>query len=167
MVDGMVENPGWFRNLALREREELGGRFWAEGRLKLEPWLWSRIQNDTIKIWPKSRLVGCSASPTGELTVCLDTGARLTVDHVVLATGYRVKIDQVPFFADGSILGKLDLRDGYPVLDEHLQSSIPGLFFTSMAATQAFGPFFAFTVGVVASAKIIGAFIKNSAESTL
>jgi cation diffusion facilitator CzcD-associated flavoprotein CzcO len=32
MVDGMVENPGWFRNLALREREELGGRFWAEGR---------------------------------------------------------------------------------------------------------------------------------------
>jgi cation diffusion facilitator CzcD-associated flavoprotein CzcO len=166
MVDGMVENPGWFRNLALREREELGGRFWAEGRLKLEPWLWSRIQNDTIKIWPKSRLVGCSASPTGELTVCLDTGARLTVDHVVLATGYRVKIDQVPFFADGSILGKLDLRDGYPVLDEHLQSSIPGLFFTSMAATQAFGPFFAFTVSVVASAKIIGTFIKNSANRT-
>lgn len=167
MVDRVVENPGWFRNLAPKEREELGRRFWAEGRLKLEPWLWSRIQNDTIEIWPKSRLVSCNASPTGELTVNLDTGARLTIDHIVLATGYKVNIDKVPFLADGAILGKLRLRDGYPVLDEHLQSSIPGLFFTSMAATQAFGPFFAFTVGVVASAKIIGAFIKNSAESTL
>jgi hypothetical protein len=61
----------------------------------------------------------------------------------------------------------MQLKDGYPVLDKHLQSSVPGVFFTSMAATQAFGPFFAFTVSVVASTRIIGSFLKKSAAETL
>jgi len=43
-----------------------------------------------------------------------------------------------------------------------LQSDLPGLFITSMAATQDFGAFFAFTVSVGASARIIGSFLKNS-----
>jgi len=42
-------------------------------------------------------------------------------------------------------------------VDEHFQSNIPGLFFTSMCAMQDFGPFFAFTVSVRASAALIGA----------
>ena len=137
-------------------------RFWAEGRLKLEPWLWPRIDNDTVKIWPKSRVVGCDTLQTGELDVKLNTGKTLIVDHVILATGYKVNMAKVPLLADGNILAKLKTRDGYPVLDEHFKSSIPGLFITSMPATQDFGPFFAFTVSVVASTKIIGSFIENS-----
>jgi hypothetical protein len=42
------------------------------------------------------------------------------------------------------------------VLDEHLQSSVAGLFMTSMLATRDFGPFFGFTVAVRTSAKLIG-----------
>jgi hypothetical protein len=41
------------------------------------------------------------------------------------------------------------------VLDDHFQTSIPGLFITSMPATQDFGPFFSFTVAVRASAQLI------------
>jgi FAD-dependent urate hydroxylase len=165
MVDAMVENPGWFRNLPPKEKEEVSKRFWAEGRLKLEPWLWSRIDNDTVKIWPKSGVVGCDALSTGELEVSLNTGKTLIVDHIILATGYRVSMEKVPLLADGSILAKLKTNNGYPVLDEHFQCSIPGLFITSMPATQDFGPFFAFTVSVVASTKIIGSFIKNSVSA--
>ncbi len=150
MVDAIAEHPGWFRSLPPKEKEEISQRFWAEGRLKLEPWLWPRIDNDTVKIWPKSRVVGCDTLQTGELEVKLNTGKTLIVDHVILATGYKVNMAKVPLLADGNILAKLKTRDGYPVLDEHFKSSIPGLFITSMPATQDFGPFFAFTVSVVA-----------------
>ena len=93
--------------------------------------------------------------------VSLDNGETLTVDHVILATGYKVKIDQVPFLAHGNILPELLSRNGYPVLDEHFQTNIPGLFITSMAAAQDFGPFFAFTISVRTSAKLIGQAIVN------
>jgi hypothetical protein len=48
------------------------------------------------------------------------------------------------------------VEDGFPVLDEHFQTSIPGLYITSMPATRDFGPFFAFTVSVRTSARLIG-----------
>ena len=38
-----------------------------------------------------------------------------------------------------------------------MQTSAPGLFATSMMATQDFGPFFAFTVSARTSARLIGA----------
>jgi hypothetical protein len=48
------------------------------------------------------------------------------------------------------------MDNGVPVLDQHLQTSVAGLFMTSMVATRDFGPFFAFTVAVRTSAKLIG-----------
>ncbi|MGB7291106.1 MAG: NAD(P)-binding domain-containing protein [Thermodesulfobacteriota bacterium] len=161
MMDTMTKNPGWFRNLPKHKRKEIERRFWAEGRLKLEPWLWPRIERENIKIWQSSRVVACKELPTGELEVKLDVGERLTVDHIILATGYKVNMENVPFLAAGNVLSKLEIQEGSPVLDENFQSNIPGLFITSMAATRDFGNFFAFTVSAVASAKIIGKAIKN------
>jgi hypothetical protein len=50
----------------------------------------------------------------------------------------------------------LAVRNGFPVLDEHFQTSIPGLYITSMAAAQDFGPFWGFTIAVRTSARLIG-----------
>ena len=161
MMDTMTKNRGWFRNLPKQKREEIQRRFWAEGRLKLEPWLWPRIEKRNIKIWPSSRVVACKELPTGELEVKLDIGEGLTVDHIILATGYKVNMENVPFLAAGNVLSKLKMQEGYPVLDENFQSNIPGLFITSMAATRDFGNVFAFTVSAVASSRIIGKAIKN------
>jgi len=166
MVEGMVENPGWFRNLPPKEKEKLIQRFWAEGRLKLEPWLGPRILHDNVHLWPKSRVVGCKQQPAGDLEVTLDSGQKLFVDRVILATGYKVDLAKVPFLAEGNILAALQMEDGYPVLDDHLQSSIPGLFFTSMPAARDFGPFFAFTVSVVAATKIIGSYLLGAGRKT-
>jgi hypothetical protein len=66
-----------------------------------------------------------------------------------------VEIGRIPFLANGNMLAELDTRNGFPVLDEFFQTSVPGLFITSMPATQDFGPFFGFTVSVRASAKRI------------
>jgi cation diffusion facilitator CzcD-associated flavoprotein CzcO len=165
LVDAMVEDPGWFRRLAAEEKQALNQRFWAEGRLKLEPWLKPRIDHDTIMLWPTSQVVSCCQLPQGAIEVILDVGERLTVDHIILATGYKVNMANIPFLSRGDILPNLQISNGYPVLDEHFQSTIPGLFITSMPATQDFGSFFAFTVSVRASAHIVGSFLKHSVAS--
>jgi thioredoxin reductase len=162
LVDAMVDDPGWFRRLAAEEKQALNQRFWAEGRLKLEPWLKPRIDHDTITLWPTSRVVSCRRLPQERVEVTLDVGERLTVDHIILATGYKVNMANIPFLSRGNILPSLQLGNGYPVLDEHFQSTVPGLFVTSMPATQDFGSFFAFTVSVRASACIIGSFLNRS-----
>lgn len=155
IVTKTLDDPGWYRRLSPDQRDEVGQRFWAEGRLKLEPWLKPRIDHPSVKIWPGSRVVACEGSPPGELKVTLDGGQELRVHHIVLATGYRVDMRKVPFLSAGNILESLELRNGYPVLDEHFQTNVPGLFATSLAASQDFGPFLGFTVSVGVSAKLI------------
>jgi hypothetical protein len=121
-----------------------------------------RIDHDPIKIWPTSQVVSCPQLPQGALEVILGVGERLTVDHCILATGYQVNMANIPFLRRGNILPRLHMRNGYPMLDAHFQSNLPGLFITSMAASQDFGAFFAFTVSVGASARIIGSFLRSS-----
>lgn len=156
LVDAMIDNPGWFRYLTPSEKDEVDKRLWAEGRLKVEPWLAERVLIDRVHLWPNSFITACDEMPDGALTVTLNTGTTLTVDHIILATGYRVNMDYVPYLAQGNILDNLATTDGYPLLDEHFQTNIPGLFITSMPATRDFGPFFAFTISVRTSAKLIG-----------
>jgi thioredoxin reductase len=156
IVDAIVQDPSWFRRMTDEQKAQVNQRLWAEGRLKLEPWLATRITKDAIRLFPESQVTGCKELPTGELEVSLN-GSTLTVDQIVLATGYKMNVEKVPFLTQGNILAHLETRNGFPVLDEHFQSNVPGLFFTSMCATQDFGPFFAFTAGVRTSAKLIGA----------
>ena len=91
-----------------------------------------------------------------ETIITLDNGTTLSVDRVILASGYKVQIDRLPMLANGNILPDLRIRDGFPVLDEKFQSSVPGLFITSMPAIRDFGPFFAFTIAARMSAHVIG-----------
>lgn len=161
MMNNIVESPGWFHSLSKGEQEEVRDRFWAEGRLKLEPWLAPRIRHENIVLWPSTRVVGCKVSPARELDVELDTGQQFAIDHVVFATGYKVDLQRIPYLQSGNIMSRMAIEDGYPVLDETFQTSLPGLFITSMPATRDFGPFFAFTVSVRASARIIGQAIQG------
>jgi FAD-dependent urate hydroxylase len=156
IVDAIVQDPGWFRRMTDEEKGQVNQRLWAEGRLKLEPWLAARITKDGIKLFPESQVTGCKELPNRELEVSLN-GSTLVVDQIILATGYKVNVEKVPLLTQGNILAQLETRNGFPVLDEHFQSNLPGLFFTSMCATQDFGPFFAFTAGIRTSAKLIGA----------
>ena len=156
LVEAMADNPSWFRSLPQEQKDAINRRMWAEGRLKVEPWLKSRVLKDTIKLWPRTQVVKCDELPDGDVAVKLDHGQTLIVDHIILATGYKAEIGQIPFLAQGNLLSKLNVKDGFPVLDQHFQTNLPGLFFTSMAAAQEFGPFFAFTIAARTSAKLIG-----------
>jgi cation diffusion facilitator CzcD-associated flavoprotein CzcO len=156
LVDAMVDNPGWFRNLSQAEKDQVSQRLWAEGRLKVEPWLADRVLPEVVTLWPKTCVTSCREMGNGELAVTLDTGVEIRVDHIILATGYKVKLAQLPILANGNLLPRLETRNGFPVLDEHFQTNLPGLYITSMPATQDFGPFFAFTISVCTSARLIG-----------
>lgn len=161
IVDAIAHDPGWFRRLPEHEQAAVVQRLWAEGRLKVEPWLGARVLRPGVSIWPNTQLVSCHGLPGGELVAQLDSGERLAVDHVVLATGYKVNVGQIPFLAKGNIGGQLATRNAFPVLDERFQTNLPGLFITSMAANQDFGPFFAFTISTRTSATLIGAAIRS------
>ena len=154
IVDAIGDNPSWFRRLSQGEKDDVNHRLWAEGRLKVEPWLEARLDTDRVQVRPRTEVVECSED-NGEVKVTLSNGETITCDQIVLATGYKVDITRLPILAAGNILDQLETRNGFPVLDDHFQTNIKGLFITSMPATQDFGPFFAFTISVRVSAKLI------------
>ena len=161
MVRATAQIPGWFRRKPKAEQEAIRQRFWAEGRLKLEPWLGPRINKPSIHVWPNSSLAECAGS-NGSLRVKLDNGKNLEIDHIILATGYRVDISRVSFLSKESILANLKTVEGFPVLDESFQSSVPGLFFSGLPATKDFGPCFGFVVGCPVAGMMIVDRIKSS-----
>jgi cation diffusion facilitator CzcD-associated flavoprotein CzcO len=94
----------------------------------------------------------CRESPDGEIEVELSNGTRLAVDYVILATGYKADMTKVPYLA--GVIDRLELADGFPILDEHFQSSLEGLFITGFPATRDFGPFFGFVRGCPVAATL-------------
>ncbi|MDQ3567895.1 MAG: NAD(P)-binding domain-containing protein [Actinomycetota bacterium] len=151
LMDLTVEVPGWFRNLPEEERKSVAGRFWAEGRLKLEPWLTPRLTSPPVVRHPSASVDECREED-GEIHVRLSMGEELTVDHLILATGYKPDMTKVPYLS--GVVDRMDLVDGFPVLDDNFQTSLPGLFVTGFPATRDFGPFFGFVRGCVPAATL-------------
>jgi cation diffusion facilitator CzcD-associated flavoprotein CzcO len=164
LMDLTATVPGWFRNLPSEEREAIAERFWAEGRLKLEPWLTPRLEKPSVHRWPNTSVTACEEAPDGEIEARLSTGERLAVDHVVLATGYKPDMREVPYLS--GVIDRMELTDGFPVLDDHFQSSVPGLFVTGFPATRDFGPFFGFVRGCPMAATLTTAGLAEALDRT-
>jgi FAD-dependent urate hydroxylase len=106
--------------------------------------------------WLQPRLVGVpitlghkivSASEKGGLLALrLDDGSERTVDHALLATGFRVDVTRYPFLAP-ELAQQLETVNGYPVLKRGLESSVPGLHFVGKTASWSFGPLLGFVSG--------------------
>jgi cation diffusion facilitator CzcD-associated flavoprotein CzcO len=156
-VDPHVEQTlrvrGYWRNLPQSEQEAISRRFWEVGRLTLEHWLTPRLDCEEITRWPGTEVAQANPARNGELRVLLSNATQLTVDRVVLATGYRADLTKVPYLA--GVLGKVKAARGFPVLDDALQTSLGGLYITGFSATQDFGPFFGFVKGSPAAATLI------------
>ncbi|MGA7672155.1 MAG: NAD(P)-binding domain-containing protein [Nitrolancea sp.] len=157
LVSSMVADPAWFRRLPREAQESIKHRMWVEGRMKVEPWLEDRLRDDAVRIWPRTRLNEAVDGVDGGVEIRLDNGQSAVVDHVIFATGYQVDLSRIPLLAAGNVLDDIATSNGYPVLDEYFQTSVPGLYITSLAASQDFGPFFGFTGAVRTSAKLIAA----------
>ncbi len=155
IVAGMSDQPGWFRELSPDEQEHYRYRLWAEGRLKVEPWLEKRVCQPEVTLHPRTEVVEATLLSDNALRIALTSGASFEVDEVMLATGYQVDVARLPFLS-APLLEALTVKNGFPVLDLHFQSSVPGLYFSSFPAGHSFGPFFGFTVAVRTAATLIG-----------
>ncbi len=107
---------------------------------------------------------GCtvaSATPTGsQLRLRLGDGSERLVDHLLLATGYRVDIGRYAFLAP-SLRQAVLTREGYPELDGGFESSVPGLHFLGAPAANTFGPLCRFVVGTRYTARALTRYITS------
>ncbi|MDX6696607.1 MAG: FAD-dependent urate hydroxylase [Solirubrobacteraceae bacterium] len=88
-----------------------------------------------------------SAEPVGDrLRLRLTDGSERTVDHLLLATGYRVDVAGYPFLGR-DLLESVQRMGGQPVLRRGMEASVPGLHFVGAPAALSFGPVMRFVVG--------------------
>lgn len=78
----------------------------------------------------------------------------ITADHVFAATGYRFTLDRLPFLSP-DLKSLVRVEAGKPVLSSYLESSVPGLYFTSLASANSFGPAMRFLHGADYTARRI------------
>jgi FAD-dependent urate hydroxylase len=152
-LEQTLAKPGWWRTLSLSEQEAIARQFWKVGRLTLEWWLAPRLRGDRFTRRPGTSVTSVAAGGSGAASVRLSGGTELTVDRIVLATGYKADLRRVPYLAE--VLGSIEVTDGFPVLDETFQASLPGLYLPGFTGTRDFGPFFGFTKGCPAAAELI------------
>jgi FAD-dependent urate hydroxylase len=153
-VEDTVRVRGWWRTLSNGEQDAIVQRFWEVGRLTLEHWLTPRLASAAIHRWPGNEVIHAQATPAGsELQVRLSDGHGLLVDHVVFACGYKADLARVPYLA--GVLDRIQVTDGFPVLDESFGTSLSGLYLPGFTAIRDFGPFFGFVKGTPAAATLI------------
>ncbi|MFJ9414832.1 NAD(P)-binding domain-containing protein [Streptomyces sp. NPDC101227] len=73
-------------------------------------------------------------------------GGEVTADHVLAATGYRMRLAALDFLGEG-LRTEIAVRAGGPLLDSGFGSSVPGLYFTGLPAAASFGPVMRFVCG--------------------
>jgi cation diffusion facilitator CzcD-associated flavoprotein CzcO len=145
--------PDWWRTLPRSEQEAIARRFWEVGRLTLEWWLAPRLQGERFRRRPGTSVVSVTTRDGGPAQVRLSDGTELTIDRIVLATGYKADLGRVPYLAE--VLDRIEVADGFPVLDETFQASLPGLYLPGFTGTRDFGPFFGFTKGCPTAAELV------------
>ena len=151
-VDNTLRVRGWWRHLSSAEKDAISKQFWEVGRLTLEGWLTSRLSSVNVVRWPGAEVV--EADPRGDIVdVRLSNGEHLSVDAIVFATGYKPELGRVRYL--NGVLDAVETADGFPVLDESFQASLPGLYLPGFPATRDFGPFFGFVKAAPAAATLI------------
>lgn len=159
----------------LREPMAGMGNGWTNVILEKSPYLLhylSRSLRDRVfenlhgpagSYWLKPRIVGqIDLREEVEVTkveevdhkvrLTLSTGETLTVDHVLLGTGFRADVQRLTML-EQSIRDAIAVYKRVPVLQSHFESSVPGLFFVGYTAGRSFGPFYRFVVGTDAAAR--------------
>jgi len=133
--------PGFVQRHALRRALAPGASLWLRPRSKGMPMTTGR------------RIT--SVARAGEhVLLGLDDATSREVDHVLLATGYRVDVSRYGFLSP-SIVASLRYADGYPVLRDGLESSVPGLHFLGAPAAHSFGPLVRFVSGTEFAARAL------------
>jgi hypothetical protein len=152
----IVAAPDVFRRLPRSLQDRIASR-------SIRPagagWLVPRTSG--VRLTAGRRVVSLE-SQGGGLSLTLDDASSRQVDHLLLATGYRVELSRAGLLPP-ELLASIQQARGYPVLENGLESSIPGLHFVGAAAAWSFGPLMRFVSGTAFAAKELTRFVRRSA----
>ncbi len=140
--------PYVFQQLPRATKEDIlhgRGRFGPMGAAWLKP----RIIGH-VGLHESQRIMEMRETDKG-VGLVLSNGTVLDVDHVILGTGYRVDISKLPMLSS-TLLSKIDTYNDTPVLSNHFETSVSGLYFIGISSVASCGPLYRFVVGTEAAA---------------
>jgi len=153
----LVALPGWYRRLP----RSLQDRFAARSlRPAGAAWLIPRLRDVPIK---GGVVVTGAKRMDGVVRLTLSDGSERCVDHVLLATGFRVDIGRYAFLPE-NLLRAVNRVDGYPRLSHGFESTLPGLYFLGAPAAWSFGPLMRFVAGTAWAAQALARGIERRAR---
>jgi len=82
---------------------------------------------------------------------------------VIAGTGYKVSLDKLGFLSP-EIRSQVKHSNGAPDLSSSFESSVPGLYFTGIAAANSFGPVMRFAFGAKFAAERLTQTLKKTAK---
>ncbi len=147
---------------------------WRYRALEVFPYLFQRFPQDkkarmvknnhwpAASNWLKKRVIGKAtlheghivtklAEGDGDVKLSVSDNTNLSVDHVIVATGYRTDVSRVTVLSP-SIVSNIKTYSGSPILNPWFESSVPGLYFIGFSSLQSFGPLYRFVAGAPATA---------------
>jgi cation diffusion facilitator CzcD-associated flavoprotein CzcO len=157
-VSHLVARPNWFRRLPRRAQISLSAR---SVRPAGAAWLKPRCSSFAIST---NCTVTSARVVRGQASLKLSDGSERYVDHVLLATGYRVDISHYPFLSP-ELLSRITRSSGYPLLDAGFESSVAGLHFLGAPAAWSFGPLMRFLAGTNFASRAVTRKIMSSPAS--
>ena len=86
----------------------------------------------------------------------------ITIDHVIAATGYKVRLHRLAFM-DAQLQSAIRSVEDTPVLSSNFQSTVPGLYFVGASAANTFGPLLRFAFGAGFTAQRLSKHLAKSA----
>lgn len=139
-MNWMIQLPPLYRHLPAQMQVRIAQR-------ALRPagagWLRPRVEDVPIDIGKQIE----SATVSGDwLRVQFDDGTSRLVDHVLLATGFRIDVSKYSFLPE-KLTARIKSVAGYPALSTSFESSIPGLHIVGAPAAKSFGPLTRFVAG--------------------
>jgi len=142
----LAGSPWFFRRLPYRVHEPLIYHFI---RPRIAGWLKPRLSRVPITT---ARSISSASSRGDGLVLRLDDGSIREVEHLLLATGYRIDLSRYAFLAP-ELVSRVRTKGGSPVLATGFESSVPGLHFLGAPAARSFGPVLHFVCGTWAPAR--------------
>jgi hypothetical protein len=144
--------PGMFRYLPTELRlrgafQTLGpaGGWWLKERF---------VDRVSVDLGCRLKAMDANGRVAIELQVVDGSTRRVTADHVIAGTGYKFTLGSLPFLSP-ALRTRVRATDDRPVLSTGFESSVRGLYFTGLAATQQFGPVMRFLAGAGYTARVV------------
>lgn len=144
----LVEAPGMIRHMTEQSRDRLNERCL---RATAVLWLRSRLRDVPVS---QGRRIRDARQDGDRIAMTLDDGTTRRVDHVLLATGYRIDVDKMTIL-EPRLRERIARHGGLPALSAGFESSVGGLHFVGSSAVASFGPLLRFIAGAGFAARRI------------